>query len=406
MAVYEYKGLNEKGKSISGLVDADSPKSARDKLRRDGVFPTSLEEGKETKSLSKEIDFKQLLERISTRDIAIMTRQMSTLLRAGLPLISSLNALADQVENSKLTKVLSQIRERVNEGASLATALNEFPRIFPDLYVNMVAAGESSGSLEIVLARLADYMEDQVQVKNKILTAMAYPMIMVCIAIGVIGVLFVYVIPKFVEIFEDLHQALPLPTLVMINIAEFSQKFWWLIVIAIGVAVYGLRRYHATEKGRDVFDRTSLKIPIFGTIIRLTAISRFTKTLSTLLASGIPLLKALDIVKRIVNNTVIAEAVENASENIKEGASIADPLRRSGVFPPMVTHMIASGEQSGELEAMLEKVSEFYDSEVEIRVSAMTTLLEPIMILLMAGVVMFVVVSILLPLLQMNQIIQ
>ena len=406
MAVYEYKGLNDKGKSISGLVDADSPKSAREKLRRDGIFPTSLTEGKETKSLSREIDLKQVFERIGTRDIAIMTRQMSTLLRAGLPLISTLNALADQVESSKLTKVISQIRERVNEGASLATAMSDYPHIFPDLYVNMVAAGESSGSLEIVLSRLADYMEDQVQIKNKILTALAYPIIMVCIAIGVIGILFTYVIPKFVEIFEDIHQALPLPTQVLIGLAEFSQKFWWLILILVIAAVYGLRRYRNTEKGRDVFDRTSLKIPIFGTIIRLSAISRFTKTLSTLLASGIPLLKALDIVKRIVNNTVISEAVENASENIKEGASIAEPLRRSGVFPPMVTHMIASGEQSGELEAMLEKVSEFFDSEVEIRVTAMTTLLEPIMILIMAGVVGFIVVSILLPLLQMNQIIQ
>ena len=406
MAVYEYKGLNDKGKSISGLVDADSPKSAREKLRRDGIFPTSLTEGKETKSLSREIDLKQVFERIGTRDIAIMTRQMSTLLRAGLPLISTLNALADQVESSKLTKVFSQLRERVNEGASLATAMSDYPHIFPDLYVNMVAAGESSGSLEIVLSRLADYMEDQVQIKNKILTALAYPIIMVCIAIGVIGILFTYVIPKFVEIFEDIHQALPLPTQVLIGLAEFSQKFWWLILILVIAAVYGLRRYRNTEKGRDVFDRTSLKIPIFGTIIRLSAISRFTKTLSTLLASGIPLLKALDIVKRIVNNTVISEAVENASENIKEGASIAEPLRRSGVFPPMVTHMIASGEQSGELEAMLEKVSEFFDSEVEIRVTAMTTLLEPIMILIMAGVVGFIVVSILLPLLQMNQIIQ
>ncbi|MFC1889939.1 type II secretion system inner membrane protein GspF [Thermodesulfobacteriota bacterium] len=406
MAVYEYKGLNDKGKSISGLVDADSPKSARDKLRRDDIFPTSLTEGKETKSLSREIDLKQVFERIGTRDIAIMTRQMSTLLRAGLPLISTLNALADQVESSKLRKVISQIRERVNEGASLATAMSDYPHIFPDLYVNMVAAGESSGSLEIVLSRLADYMEDQVQIKNKILTAMAYPIIMVCIAIAVIGILFTYVIPKFVEIFEDIHQALPLPTQVLIALAEFSQKFWWLIVILVIAAVYGLRHYRNTEKGRDVFDRTSLRIPIFGTIIRLAAISRFTKTLSTLLASGIPLLKALDIVKRIVNNTVISEAVENASENIKEGASIADPLRRSGVFPPMVTHMIASGEQSGELESMLEKVSEFFDSEVEIRVTAMTTLLEPIMILIMAGVVGFIVVSILLPLLQMNQIIQ
>lgn len=409
MAVYEYTGLDQAGKNTKGIIDAESPKAARLKLRRTGVFPTSLVEEKADKGerffAGKEVSLKDIFERITIQDISIMTRQLGTLLKAGLPMVGALSAITDQIENEKLRKITSQVRERVNEGSSLAGALAEFPRVFSDLYVNMIAAGETSGALEIVLFRLADYTEGQVRIKNKVLGALAYPVIMVVIAVGVLAVLFTYVIPKVMEIFADLEQALPLPTVILITLSNFARSYWWVMAIALAGIIFGMRRYVQTEKGRYSWDKTILRVPIFGKIIRMTAVSRFTKTLSTLLASGIPLLNCLDIVRNIVNNAIVAEAVDTARESVTEGASLAEPLRRSKVFPPIVVHMIASGEQSGELEGMLEKVSEFYDNEVDTKVTSLTTLLEPIMILVMALIVAFIVVSILLPLLEMNQIV-
>lgn len=407
MAVYEYKGVTAGGKSVGGIIDAESPRLARQKLRADGVFPTEVVEEKEQKaSLSREISIRDLLQRIGTQDISVMTRQLATLLKAGLPLVTSLNALADQVENPKLKKTITQIRESVNEGSSLAAAMEGFSRVFPDLYVNMIRAGEASGALELVLFRLAEYLEGQVRIRNRIRGALIYPAVMTVVGFVVLGVLFTFVVPRFVTIFQELEQALPLPTVVLIGISDFVRAYWYLLLLFLAAAAYGLARYRKTPKGREFFDRIVLKIPIFGRLIMLGVVIRFTRTLSTLLSSGVPLLKAMDIMAAVVNHSVFAQAIASARESVTEGASLSQPLKQSGIFPPIVIHMIASGEQSGELENMLAKVAEIYEEEADTLASTLMSLLEPVLILGMAMVVAFIVISILLPLLEINQIVR
>jgi len=407
LAVFEYKGVNASGKSVGGIIDAESPRLARQKLRSDGIFPTEVSEEKAHKSrLSQDISFQNLFQTIRTQEISVMTRQLATLLRAGLPLVSSLNALTDQIENPKLKKVITQIRERVNEGSSLATAMEEFPKVFPDLYINMISAGEASGALELVLFRLAEYQERQVRIRNRIRGALIYPAVMTVVGFGVLGILFTFVVPKFVAIFEDLEQALPLPTVILIGISDFVRAYWYLLLLFAGAAAYGLARYRETPRGREHYDLFLLKIPVFGKLIMLGVVIRFTRTLSTLLSSGVPLLKALDILTAVVNHAVFAKAISSARVSVTEGASLSQPLKQSGIFPPILIHMIASGEQSGELEEMLAKVAEIYEEEAETLASTLMSLLEPVLILGMALIVSFVVISILLPLLEINQMVR
>jgi general secretion pathway protein F len=290
----------------------------------------------------------------------------------------------------------------VNEGSSLADALKEHPKVFSDLYVNMIRAGETSGALDVVLVRLADFTEAQAQLRNKIIGAMLYPAIMVCVGIAIVGILFVVVIPKVTKIFEDMNVTLPWTTRILIGVSGFARDYWYLILIAVPLLIYGARRYLKTPAGRAWWDRTQLKAPVFGELLRMLALSRFAKTLATLLASGVQLLVALDIVKNIVGNTLLAGVVEQARDAIREGESIAAPLKRSGQFPPLVYHMIAIGERSGQLEEMLQNVARSYEAQVEMRVAALTSLLEPIMIVLMGGGVAFIVFSILMPIMQLN----
>ncbi len=412
MAVYEYKGFDSRGKAVNGIVDADSPRTARLKLRKSDVFPTELIEEKLSRrlsikrlSISTEISWSTLFERITVQDVAMITRQLATLLGAGITLVESLSALIDQVDKRKLKTVISSVREKVNEGSSLADALKEHPKVFSDLYINMINAGETSGALDIVLLRLADFTESQVQNRNKINSVMYYPIFMLFIAVGMVILMFTFVIPKITQIFEDIDAILPLPTKILISTSHFVRSYWGLVTLVLIIAaVYLLKRYIKTPPGRERYDAIMLRLPVFGALIRMIAVARFSKTLSTLLSSGIPLLKSFDIVKTVVNNQTISQAIEASRESITEGASIAEPLKRSGQFPPLVTHMIAVGERSGELEGMLMKVSEAYESEVETKLGALTSLMEPAMILLMAVGVGFIIFSILLPIFQMNQI--
>jgi general secretion pathway protein F len=406
LAVFEYKGVTATGKSVVGIIDAESPRLARQKLRSDGIYPTEvLAEKADKGGLSQEITIQSFFQRIGHRDVAIMTRQLATLLKAGLPLVHCLNALADQVENPRLKKTIAQVRERVNEGSSLAVSLQEFPKVFSELYVNMVGAGETSGALELVLFRLADYLENQVQIRNRIRGALMYPAVMTVVGIGVLAVLFTFVIPKFVAIFEELEQALPLPTIILISISSFIRSYWYLILLVSGVTLYLLSRYKATPRGQELYDRCLLRIPVFGRLIMLGIVIRFTRTLSSLLSSGVPLLKAMDNLTPVVNHSIVSNAISSARESVTEGASLSQPLKQSGVFPPIVIHMIASGEQSGELEEMLTKVAEIYEEEANTLASTLMSLLEPVLIVGMALIVAFVVISVLLPLLEMNQIV-
>lgn len=407
MAVYSYKGINAAGKKASGVIDAESFKAARLKLRRIGIFPTDVipEGAKSSKgfSLSTDIEFGRYLERIKTRDIAVMTRQLATLIKASVPLVESLTALVDQTSNVKLRKIIADVKQKVTEGGRLSDACAGHKKVFSDLFINMVAAGEASGSLAVVLDRLAGFLEKQAALKSKILGAMMYPIIMTGVGCSLVGFLVVYVVPKVTKIFEDVDATLPLPTRMLIGASDAISGYWYLFLIGTTLLVWGVRRFLKTARGRDLYDRLTLKAPLFGRLLRMVAISRFSRTLATLMSSGVRLLNALDIVKNIVQNTLLVRAVEETKNSVREGESIAEPLKRSGQFPPLVVHMISIGEKTGNLEVMLERVADTYDMEVDNTVSSLTTLLEPMMILVMGGIVSFIVMSILLPILQLNQ---
>ena len=405
MPVYEYRALNPSGRSIKGIVDADSSRAARLKLRRSGIYPIELHEEAEVQSEKRDLDVLRFFRRIKLQEVSIMVRQLSTLLSAGLPLVESLTAVIEQVPNPGLKKIATQVRERVNEGSSLADAFAQHPRVFSTLFVNMTRAGERSGALEIVLERLADFTEKQVAFRHKISAAMVYPILMTFVGIGVLGFLLGYVIPTVTQIFEDLKQTLPLPTLILMTVSDGLRRFWWVGVVVVALLLLGIDRYSRTESGRLVLDRIKLKAPIFGPLALKIAIARFTRTLAILLKSGVPVLTSMDIVKNVVNNRVLMQVIEEARDNIREGQDIAPPLRRSQLFPPLATHMIAVGEKSGKLEDMLVRVADAFETDVETTVQGLTALIEPLMILFMGSIIGFIALSILLPIFQINQIV-
>jgi len=405
--VYAYKGVTAAGKKTRGHLDAESPRSARARLRRDGVFLTELEEGRrsDVRSAAAPGRFAISLpsfQRVSALDLALMTRQLSTLIGAGIPLVSALRALTDQVESARLKGVLGQIRDRVNEGSALADAMAAGGGVFPDLYIGMVRAGEAGGALETVLERLADYLESQVRLRNKVSSILIYPTVMFLFACVVVGALVTVVLPQITELLASLNQPLPFYTRWIIALSHFTRDFWWAI-LAVGVAVVlAFRTVVRTERGKALYDRVRLRLPVVGRLVRLLAISRFSRTLSTLLSGGLPITRALQTAGEVTGNTVIASAIDAARHSITEGASVAAPLRASGEFPPMVTHMIEVGEQSGELETMLSKVSDTYEDQVETTVTRLTALLEPILILIMVGIVLVIILATLVPLLEIT----
>lgn len=404
MPVYEYKGLNAAGKAVKGIADAESKANLRQNLQNKGIFVTEVFEGKKTtRSSGGEIDIKKMLEVVSLRDIALITRQLATLLRAGIPLVESLNALTDQADKEELKRVLSDIRRQVNEGSSLANALREHPKHFTDLYVNMVRAGESSGNLDTVLNRLTEFIEAQIELRSKIIGAMVYPIIMMFVGVVIMTLLFTFVIPKVTAIFKDQGADLPFMTQLLITISELFSNWWFVIIPLFIGGIVAFFQWKRTPAGKHRWDRFVLKVPVVGGLVRMIAISRFARTLGTLLSSGVPLLQALDIVKDILGNSRLVEVVEDARVNIREGDSIAQPLKRSGEFPPLVTHMIAIGEKSGQLEDMLENVAISYNQQVDGRIQALTTMLEPLMIVIMGIGAAIIVFAIMLPILQMNQ---
>ena len=409
MAVYEFRGVQiASGKSVKGFRDADNAKALRGVLRREGVLLTlATAESEQKKATDKrKIDLLAFLRRPRTGDVAIMTRQLATLVRAGVPLVESVAALTDQVEKEQLVKVLTTLRENLNEGTSFAKSLAQHPQVFPPLYVNMVAAGEASGTLEAVLERLADFMEGQARLKGKVTAALAYPILMVIVGGLLVGVLMVAVVPKVTSIFDNLGHALPWYTRLLIFVSDTLAGFWWLILGLSALGLYFFRRWKRTPAGTLKWDIFMLKVPIFGRLNLMVAVARFSRTLATLLASGVQLLQAMEIGKNVLENARLEQVVSEAIGSIREGESIAVPLKRSGQFPPMMTHMIAVGEKSGQLEPMLENVARSYEADVETRVVALTSLIEPLMIVALGGAVGFIAMAILMPLLQMNELVE
>jgi general secretion pathway protein F len=410
--IYEYKGLSADGREMNGMIDADNPKSARSRLKIQGIFPIEVHEGtpsREGMAERKNAGFfanKNLFGGISSLEISLMTRQLSTLISAGLPLMESLEALIEQVEQPLLKKMISGIREKIREGHPLSLALSEYTHHFSPLYIQMVKAGEASGTLAQMLDRIAQFLEHQNRLRSKIISALAYPVLMVGVSLLVLAGMITFVIPRVVVIFEDMHQALPLPTKILIGFSDVVRNQGWLLLLAMGSTIYFFRRYIGTPAGRLKWDGWVLRLPVAGAMVKRLSFSRFAKTLETLLAGGVPLLTALDIVKTLVRNKVLEEAISKARENIKEGESIAGPLKRSGLFPPLMIHMIGVGERSGELELMLGKVAETYDYEMEAVIGTLTSLLSPILILGMGFVIFFIVLSILLPIFQMSSIVR
>lgn len=407
MPVYEYKALNSEGKNKTGIMDADSPAAARQKLRGSGMFPVEIKEAASVATprgtVKSSASLTTFFARVKPEEVSVATRQLATLTSAGVPLVTALDALVGQLGNTLFAKNMAQIKESVNEGNSLAFALAQHPKLFSNIYVNMVRAGEASGSLDVVLERLADYSENEQALKGKVRSALAYPVFMCLVGVAVVVLLMTYVVPNITGMFNQLRATLPLPTRILIASSSFFKSYWWVIVLGIVGAVALLKKFFKTSQGARFADTIMLRAPILGPVIQKIALSRFSRTLGTLLESGVPLLAALDIVRNIVDNTLLAEAIENASEDIEAGKSLALPLSRSPWFPPITVQMISVGEQSGELESMLKKIADSYERDVHSQIQTMTSLLEPLMILVMGVVVAFIVMSILMPIIETTQ---
>jgi general secretion pathway protein F len=408
LAVYEYKAIDSKGKNAAGIIEADSRISAGQLLKKMGLYPVGISETtqKTIETKSRDYSFSTILERISRADVSVFTTQFAALVEAGMPVVTSFDIAIQQTVKKSMKKMLSVIKEEVNKGSTLGDAFKLFPNHFSPLYVNMVRAGEESGSLEIVLRRLADFLESQNELRSKITAALAYPTLMLIVAVVVVFFLVTFVIPTVTTIFVEMHQALPLPTMILLGLSGILKKTWFYI-LGFFVAVFLFyRRYRRTPRGRERLDRWKLKIPLFGAQYKKIMMARFTRTLGTLLSNGVPVVTSFDIVKNIIDNTPISREIEKARDDIKEGKEIAKPLSQNGIFPPVVVNMIAIGEKSGQLEEMLNRVSRIMEAEIESSLKRLMSLLEPIMILLMGGVVLFIVIAILLPIFEMNQLIK
>lgn len=401
MAIFKYKGLDKTGKEIKGSVNVENLATAKTRVKSMGIMLTEINE-ETSQNLKKGSVNLTFGSGVSTVDLALMTRQLATLLKAKIQVVEAFTALVDQTDNPRLKITLSEIKQKVNEGSSLASALSDYPTIFNNVYVNMVEAGETSGTLEIVLLRLADFTESQVKLNNKIKSAMTYPVIMMTVGGIMISIIFAVVIPKLSKIFIQRKMELPIQTKISIWISNTIINYWWLIIIAIIGLVYFFKKWVKTTSGRSKWDSLLLKLPIVGELVTMINVSRFCSTLATLLQSGVPILSAMRIVSNLISNVHMKRAVEESRTSISEGASLTNPLIKSELFPPMVTHMIKLGEKSGELEPMLQIVAENYEDQVNSKLSGLTSILEPIMMVGMGLVVAFVVFSVVVPMMQMN----
>jgi general secretion pathway protein F len=411
MAAYEYQALDTTGRTVKGVLEGDAERSVRSQLRERGLTPLNVVpihgEARRPRDASRAPGASFAMRRkISGRDLALLTRQFSTLVQAGLTIEECLNALIEQAESPRTRNVLAGVRGRVLEGQSLARALGEFPQAFPDIYRNMVDAGEASGKLDVILDRLADYTENRQALQNKVQLAFIYPALVTFVAVAVVSFLLVYVVPQVTRVFVDTGQTLPLPTRILIGVSDFVRAggYWWIAgIVAIVIAArLALKEPHLRAK----WHATVLRLPVIGRLVRGINAARLTSTLGILTASGIPLLNAMQSAVQVVNNIPMRRAVEEALRQVREGGALARALGKSKLFPPLVIHLIASGEQSGKLDLMLVRAAQAQTRELENWVSALTALLEPVLILVMGGIVLFIVIAIMLPIIEMNQLVK
>jgi general secretion pathway protein F len=416
MPVYEYIALDAAGKRHKGVLDADSLAVARQKIRQLGKYPVELKEtspkGRKSQQSAGQGSLPSFFSlrtsgRVSQHDLHAATRQLATLLGAGIPLVPALTGLIEQTSSKSLQTIITQLKDAVNEGNSLTESLAEHPRVFSKVYVNMVRAGEASGSLDVVLERLAEFGERQQAMRARLSAALIYPIFMALVGAGVLFALLTFIVPSITKVFIERKQTLPTPTRLLIAFSSFLHNYWWLALLLILLAVFGLRWFFVQHPpGRRILDRMKLTLPIVGDLNIKAAAASMSRTMSSLLQSGVPLVTTLQIVKNILSNVLLTAILEQATGELEKGKNLSGFLRGNPYFPPMLVQMIAVGEQSGSLEKMLAKAADSYEKEVESKVLAMTAMIEPVMILLMGAAVGFIVMSILLPIFEMNQLIK
>lgn len=393
-ATFAYKVKDRAGKVVSGTLEAETQNQVATKLKEMGFAPLQISEEKGVGKKELHLPWKKVAKQ---KELAVFSRQFATMINSGLSLLRALNILADQTDNKRFGAVIAEIRSDVEKGTSLSAALARHPKVFSRLYVAMVRAGEIGGVLDSVLLRLAETLEKDVELRSKIKSAMTYPVVVFCLVLLILTAMLIFVVPMFKNLYADLGGTLPLPTRALIAASNVVKKLWFLVAGGIIGGGWGFKRWIATENGRGLWDAFKLKAPIFGGLVHKTALSRFTRTLSVLMRSGVPILQALDIVKETVGNAVVSGALTDVQAAVKEGEAIAKPLERHAIFPPMVVQMIAVGEETGALDTMLSKIADFYDQEIEATVSALTSLIEPILIAVMGGVVGSMVVALYMP---------
>lgn len=400
MPLYEYKALDKKGKRRKGTVDSENSKTARTQLKKQGIFVTEIHNKMQKKAKSGKSGSRS---KVSIEDLSLATRQMAVLLKAGIPLVDALNISSEQTESVTLREAFSDLKNQVNEGGTLHKGLIKYPGIFDKIYVSMVEAGEMSGTLDLILTRLAEFTESQSELKAKLKSAMTYPVIMLSFMTLLVGGLFVFMVPKMKSIFED-NEELEMPALsqAVFSISDFLLEYWLFVIASFALSVFLFTVWKKSPSGSDTWDAMKLKFPVFGKLIRMVAVARFTRTLATLLDGGVPMLNAMSIVRNVVDNEILARAIDEARDNISEGESIAGPLKKSGEFPPIVIHMVSVGEKTGELEKMLTQVSDSYDFQVRTKVDSFTSILEPVMLVMMGLIVAIIVFAVVLPMIAMQ----
>ncbi len=395
MPTYRYRAYDGSGREIAGQLDAIGHKDALQRLRKDGLYPSEVAESTAGSKARK---------KVSSWELAITTRQLGTLLASGATLTEALGVLSEEEGNHRLRSIISKVKDDITEGASLAAAIEDYPDVFSGIYRGMISAGEASGSLDVVLSRLADYLESRAKIMQEVRSAMVYPSLMVLVSFGVLSFLFIFVIPKITRIFEDTRNSLPLITTVLLWLVDIVRGYWPVITLSMVAVVFGVRQYLRRPGGKVVLDRVSLKIPWFGRLVTHFHIANMTRTLGTLLKGGLPMLKALELTKKVLNNSVFDEILDKAKEDVMGGTSLSVSLKGFALIPPIVVHMIIVGERGGNIDDMLLKASDTYGQEVETGIKRALSLMEPLMIIVMGVVVGFIVLAILLPIFQLNQV--
>ncbi|MBX3461663.1 MAG: type II secretion system inner membrane protein GspF [Planctomycetes bacterium] len=406
MPIFEYKAIDGENKQRRGIIDADTTRDARQKLKRERLFVTDIREARARKAgairirgvTGVEFPNKQRMEQV-----AAVTRQMASLLQAGIPLAEALRMIIEQAPDKKIESAFRDIREKVTQGMPLGDAVLQHPAYFTDLYSNMVKAGESSGALDKVLLRLAGFLQAQTRLKNKVGAALIYPTIMVVVGTIVVAVLMYFVVPRVTQLIKGRGQQLPLPTKVLITCSDFLVNYWLLVLVGALLAVIAFQMFIHSDKGSLIWDRFKLRVPVFGDLMRKQSMARFSITLATLLRSGVPALQAIQVTKSVLDNKVLQNALQDVQDRVVEGADISTPMKMSGAFPPTVSYMVGVGEQAGNLEEMLERIAATYDEEVDLATQKLTSIIEPLIIVLLAVVVAGIVVAIVMPLLQLQR---